>query len=49
MAPLKWRTVGYDLKLSPRPAQVCLLLASHLLDLAGMSHHLWTQDRLAGP
>ena len=23
MALLKWRTVGYDLKPSPRPAQVC--------------------------
>lgn len=37
MAPLKWRTVGYDLKPSPCPVQVSLLLASRLLDLAGMT------------
>lgn len=39
-APLKWSTVGYDLKPSLRLAQVCLPLASSLLDVPGMSHHL---------
>ena len=48
-APLKWRTAGSDLKPNPRPARVCLLLVSRLLDLAGMSHQPPPQDRLAGP